>query len=144
MRLETIFHIAQACGLLRRHLRGRNAGPDLNDLGQQLLVNSRRRLAEQVMQLCFDLENTRAAGCDLRIGFLLFAARRGLRKLVKLRLKTLQFVLKLRDLGKLRRVQIEARAGLVDQIDRLVWQKAVGDIALTSSRRRGGTFRPTR
>ena len=60
------------------------------------------------MQLCFDLENTRAAGCDLRIGFLLFAARRGLRKLVKLRLKTLQLVLKLRDLGKLRRVQIEA------------------------------------
>ena len=83
------------------------------------------------MQLCFDLENTRAAGCDLRIGFLLLAARRGLRKLVKLRLKAFQLVLKLRDLRKLRRVQIEARAGLIDQIDSLVGQKAVGDIALT-------------
>ena len=75
------------------------------------------------MQLCLHLQNAAAAGGDLGVGLLLLGAGRGLGQLVKLCLQALKLVLKLGNLGQLRRIQIEARAGFVDQVDGLIRQK---------------------
>ena len=129
VRFQAGFHIAQACRLLCRYLGCRNAGPDFDHLSQKLFVNLRCRLGQQLVQLCLHLQNAAAAGGDLGVGLLLLGAGRGLGQLVKLCLQALKLVLQLGNLGQLRRIQIEPRAGFVDQVDGLIWQKTVGDIA---------------
>ena len=108
MRLESALHVAQSCGLLRRDLGRRDSRPDFDYLCEQLLIDLRSRLAQQLVQLRLHLKNTRAAGRDFRVGFLVLAACGGLRQVVKLRLKALKLGLKLGNLRQLRRVQIEA------------------------------------
>ena len=107
VRFQAGFHIAQACRLLCRYLGCRNAGPDFDHLSQKLLVNLRCRLGQQLVQLCFHLQNAAAAGGDLGVGLLLLGAGRGLGQLVKLCLQALKLVLQLGNLGQLRRIQIE-------------------------------------
>ena len=130
MALEAILHALQARGLLRRDLGGRDAGPDLDDRGEQLLVDRRGGLGHQLMQAAFHLQQTLTAGGNARIGVLLFAARARLGQQIELGLQAFHLGLQGRNFGQLGRIQIEPRAGLVDQVDGLVGQEAVGDIPL--------------
>ena len=75
MRLETVLHAFEARGFLRRDLGGRDAGPDLNDLREQLLVDRRGGLGQQLVQPSLHLQQALAAGRDARIGVLLLIAR---------------------------------------------------------------------
>ena len=130
MRLEAFLHAFEPHGLLRCNLRGGDTGPDLNDRGKQLFVNRRSRLGQQLMQPPLDLQQTLTAGRDAGIGVLLLIPRARLGQQIELGLKPLHLGLERGDLGQLRGIQIEPRAGLVDQVDGLVGQKAVGDITL--------------
>ena len=82
------------------------------------------------MQPSLHLQQALAAGCNARVGVLLLVPRARLREQVELGLEPFHLGLERRDLGELGRVKVEPRAGLVDQVDGLVGQKAVGDIAL--------------
>ena len=130
VRLETVLHAFEARGLLRRDLGGRDTRPDLDDLREQLLVDRRGGLGQQLVQPRLDLQQALAAGRDAGVGVLLLGDRARLGQQVELGLEAFHLGLERRDLGELGRIQIEPRAGLVDQVDGLVGQETVGDIAL--------------
>ena len=130
MALEPVFHAFQPRGLLRRDLGGRDTRPQLNHRCKQLLVDRGGGLAQQFVQPSLNLQQPLAAGRDAGIGVLLLVARARLRQQVKLGLQAFHLGLQCRDFGQLRGIQIKPRAGFIDQVDGLVGQEAVGDIAL--------------
>ena len=130
--VELVLHAEELCGLLLGELVDRDAGPDRQHLGDGLLVD----LVEQVD----------AGGLDLGLLgvllveelLLLVAQAAGLLEVLLLdglllRLLTTlgELVLELLEVGRgLHALDAQAGAGLVDEVDGLVGQVAVGDVAV--------------
>ena len=128
--MDVVLHLEQPLGLLLGDARHRDAGPHGDDLGDLLLVD--RRLVAGDLRLPLAAERV-----DLLLGAALQLAepRRlvvllGVDRGVLVPPETLQLLLRLAQRRGRRGVaQADPAGGLVDQVDRLVRQVAVGDVA---------------
>ena len=129
--VELFLHAHQLRGLGLGQLEDRDAGPHRDDVGDLLLADRRTlgRLA--------GLPLLRELALLLRQPTLLVAQVRGLLELLRLdrvllgAARLLDLVLELAVHGRRgHRLDPHPRRGLVDQVDRLVGQEAVGDVAV--------------
>ena len=128
--VERVLHVQQALGLLLGDPRDRDAGPHRDDLGDLLLTDRRLLAGHGGLPLG-------AERIDLLLGGRLgLAQRRGFLVLLVVDRRVLllgdpvELLLGLAQDGRRRcMAQPDARRGLVDQVDRLVGQVAVGDVA---------------
>ena len=125
-----LFHVEQPLGLLLGDPRDRDAGPHRDDLGDVLLVDL--RLVGRTWRLPLVARSCRRVSRAVASGR---AARRLLVLLVVDRRflllgDALELLLRLAQGGRRGGMaQADARRRLVDQVDRLVRQEAVGDVA---------------
>ena len=129
--VQTLLHVDEAGEFLLTDLGGGDAGPKLDDGGEVLRGQLRHRNAAQVIQFVLYLQ---LAALELRHALINLVVLLDLKQIVLFGLNGLQFLVQRRDLGGGGRVQIQTGACLVDQIDRLVRQIAVVDIALGQNR----------
>ena len=140
--VEGLLHVEQALRLLLGDAGDRDAGPHRDDLGDLLFVD--RRLVAGDLGLPLGAQRIdRLAGGRLglaqRGGLLVFLV---VDRRVLLLGDPLEVLLGLAEGGRRRRVaQPDARCRLVDQVDRLVGQVAVRDVA---DRQVGGGLAPPR
>ena len=128
--VERLLHLEQPLRLLLGDAGDRDAGPHRHDLRDLFLVD--RRLVARHLRLPLG-----ALGVDaLAGGRLGFAERRGFLVLLVVDRRVLllgdavEILLRLaQGRGRGRMAQADARGGLVDEVDRLVRQMAVGDVA---------------
>ena len=112
--------------LLCLDLGSRNLCPKLNDSGKILHGYRRGRQLFQLLNLPGQLHQLAAQNCQPLIVLVL----RILVEHTKLQLIVIPFLLQLCQLGYLLTVQIHIRAGLIQQVDGLIRQETIGDIAL--------------
>ena len=128
--VERILHVEQALGLLGADADDRDPGPHAHDLRDVLVGDDRRLLRLLLVPL-----GTQGLDRLLALGLLVAQSGGGFVVLPRDRLVLAagdlhQLALGGLDLGRgRRRAQADARAGLVDEVDRLVRQRAVGDVA---------------
>ena len=135
--VQLVLHAQQPGGLLLGELEDRDAGGGGEDLGDELLVD----LGDDVHVAGLPL--LLALRLLLQQGLLVVAQRRGLLEVLRVD-RRLLLAPDVRDplveLAQVRRrghpADAHPRAGLVDQVDRLVRQEPVGDVAV--GERRGG------
>ena len=135
--VERLLHVEQPLGLLRRDPGDRDAGPHRDDLGDLLLVDRGLVAGDLGLPVAAELLDVLAGR---RLGL---AQARGLlvllvvdRRVLLLR-DAVQLLLGLAQRGRRGRVpEADARRGLVDQVDGLVGQVAVRDVATSRGRRR--------
>ena len=129
--VQLVLHAHELLGLGLGELEDRDAGPHRDDVGDLLLADGRTRSVLVVAPGLF--------GLALGVGqaALLVAQVRGLLELLGLdrglllAARRLDLVLELAVDGRGgHRLDAHARRGLVDQVDRLVGQEAVGDVAV--------------
>ena len=138
--VERVLHVQQSLGLGLGDARDRDAGPHRDDLGDLLLVDRRRVAGDRGLPLA-------AEGVDLlaQRGLVLAELGRGLVVLGVDRAVLLlghPVELALRLAQRRRRggvAEADAAGGLVDEVDRLVGQVAVRDVA--DRQVRGGAAR---
>ena len=129
--VEFLLHADQLLGLGLGQFEDRDAGPHRDDVGDLLLADDRALAVLALGPLVFELA---LAGGQLTLGvaqvggfFELLGLDRGL--LVAPR--RLDFLLEIAvDRRRAHRLDAHPRARLVDQVDRLVGQEAVGDVAV--------------
>ena len=134
--VQLVLHVDELLGLLLGELVDRDAGPQAEHLGDGFLVD----LVEQVDAVGAHLGLL--GGLLLEQRLLLVAQASGLLEALLLDgglLGLLHFDELLLDLAQIGRgrhpLQAQAAAGLVDEVDRLVGQEAVGDVAVGHVRR---------
>ena len=134
--MQLVFHADELLGLLLGQLVDRNARPDRQHLGDGLLVD----LVEQVDAGVLDLALLGVLGLEQLL--LLVSKATGLLEVLLLDGGLLrldhagQLVLELLVVGRgLHPLDPQARAGLVDQVDRLVRQEPVEDVPVGEVRR---------
>ncbi len=135
--MELVLHLEQPRGLLLGELHDRDAGRHGEDLGDQLLVDlgdlvhvARAPLLLALGLLEDELLLLVAQACG---GLEVLAVDRGLLALPDLA----DLVVVLAQVRRRRHpADPQARAGLVDQVDRLVREEPVGDVAVGQRRRR--------
>ena len=128
--VQGVLHVQQPLGLLLGDARDRDAGPHRDDLGDLLLADGRLVAGDRGLPLG-------AQRVDLLLdGRLSLAQRRGFLVLlvvdrrVLLLGDALQLLLRLAQRRRRGGVaEADARGGLVDEVDRLVGQVAIGDVA---------------
>ena len=125
-----ILHVEQPLGLLLRDARNGDPGPHRDDLGDLLFVDGRLVAGDGVLPLAAERLGGLARGSlglaqSRRLLVLLVVDRR-----VLLLGDSVEILLRLAQRrGRGRMAQPNPRRGLVDQVDRLVRQVPVGDVA---------------
>ena len=129
--VELTLHVDELGGLFLGQLVDRDARPDREHFGDRFLVD----LVEQVDAVGLDL--ALLGGLLFQECLLLVAEAAGFLELLLLDgallgfLHVVELALDLAQVGRrLHALDAQARAGLVDQVDRLVRQVAVGDVAV--------------
>ena len=142
MALQALLQLGQTLELLLLDLAGRDLRPHLDDAGDILHGQLRHPLGVQLLQLRLQahllrakLGNAGIAGIQLRLGILLALLRLGGHQRFALEGNILQIALDLQTAVDGGIVQIHVRAGFVDQVNGLIGQKTVGDIALAEHHR---------
>src|SRR5262249_6516033 len=136
--VKGFLHAGQLLGFLFFELGERDAGPAGHDELDVLFLDRLRALALILLPLALELFVAVAEH------FLLFTEGRGLLELLRLEVHVLladhalELFLDLLELGRRRqRHEARARRGLVDHVDRLVRELAIGDVAIGQVHRGG-------
>src|SRR3954453_13838161 len=129
--VEFFLHADQFLGLGLGQLEDRDAGPHRDDVGDLLLAHLGSLAVLTLGPLVFELA---LAGGQLALGVAQiggFFELLGLDRRLLLAPRRLDFLLEVAvDRRRRHRLDAHPRAGLVDQVDRLVGQEAVGDVAV--------------
>ena len=135
MALEPLFQLAEPLEFLLPDLGGRDLGPQLDNVGNILHGQLGIALQKQGVQLRLTLEDLAFQRGDL----LVIRLRAFLRPLLlqhgPFLFKVIDLPLKLHPPGDVRVLQVQVGAGLIDQVNGLVRQEAVGDIPLAQQHR---------
>ena len=136
MGAEALLQLGQALELLLLYLAGGDLRPHLDDSSDVLHGQLRRALGTKSIQLVSDtqllaaqLRDAGVAVVQLLLGELLALRRLGGHQRLPLKGDILQVALQLHAAVDVRVVEIQVGAGLVDKVDSLVRQVAVGDIS---------------
>ena len=128
--LEALLQLAEPLEFLLPDLGGLDFGPQLDDVGDVLHGQLGISLQKQGVQLRLTLEDLAFQRGDLLVIRLRALLRPLLLQHGPFFFKVIDLPLKLHPPGDVRVLQVQIGAGLIDQVDGLIRQKAVGDIPL--------------
>ena len=142
MGAQALVQLRQTLELLLLDLAGRDLRPHLDDAGDVLHGQLRRTLGADGIQLIGDtqlltaqLRDTRIAVIQLLLRELLPLGRLGGHEIFPLKGEILQLTLQLHAAVDVGVVEVLIGAGLVDEVDGLIRQVAVGDVPLGQQHR---------
>ncbi len=125
--VQTLLQTGQAGKLLLTDLGGGNTRPQLDDRGEMFAPQLRHRELAQRGQLILRLQSQTFQLCHVLVDFVVLLL---LQQVFLLALNRVQLVGQLGNLCSRGIVEVQAGARLVDEVNRLVRQIAVGDVAL--------------